>query len=163
MRPHPQIRKMVKWGGVVLAAAATWQLFQSARHARFLTWSRPGEASFLWSSQGALSYTTVPQPGPVVTGAAGSRWAPDGWGWGSYPIKTPSTVWRPVYRIAPGDTCIQLPLWILTSVGMLASATAWRLDTLARRRAKIGACPGCSYDRTGLAATAPCPECGKAA
>ncbi len=45
----------------------------------------------------------------------------------------------------------------------IPTALAWRLDTLARRREKLGACPSCGYDRAGLAFSAPCPECGNAA
>jgi len=43
------------------------------------------------------------------------------------------------------------------------TAVAWRLDTLARRRADRTHCPRCRYDRSGLAAGAVCPECGTAA
>jgi len=37
-----------------------------------------------------------------------------------------------------------------------------RLDMLARRRARIGCCPKCNYDRAGLAPGSVCPECGAA-
>ncbi len=66
-----------------------------------------------------------------------------------------------------GLTSIYLPLWA-PAVGCLAGTViAWRLDTLARRRARVGFCPKCGYDRTGLvgvggAAGAVCPECGAA-
>ena len=39
------------------------------------------------------------------------------------------------------------------------AAAARRLDALATRRARLNLCPKCNYDRTGLAATAVCPEC----
>lgn len=56
----------------------------------------------------------------------------------------------------------QIPLWPLAAGSFLATAIAWRLDTLAHRRARGGVnlCPKCTYDRTGLAADAKCPECG---
>lgn len=44
------------------------------------------------------------------------------------------------------------PLWI----GMAAAARA-------RRRRKSGRCVACGYQRGGLSADAPCPECGKGA
>jgi hypothetical protein len=43
-----------------------------------------------------------------------------------------------------------IPLFALTQV---TTVIRWR-----RRRA--GRCPNCNYDRTGLAPTLPCPECG---
>ena len=62
-----------------------------------------------------------------------------------------STVW---YLIAP--------IWFLIALSSFISAFAWRLDTLARRRARIGFCHKCNYSRTGLAPSAVCPECGTA-
>ena len=46
------------------------------------------------------------------------------------------------------------------TLNAIATAVAWRLDTLARRRANKLLCTKCTYDRTGLAAGAVCPECG---
>jgi hypothetical protein len=56
-----------------------------------------------------------------------------------------------------------ISLWIPLAASLATCGTAWRLDTLARRRAKLGACPKCSYSRAGLAPSAVCPECGTAA
>ena len=56
-----------------------------------------------------------------------------------------------------------LPLWIPIFAFGGAGLLAWRLDTLARRRARVGFCPKCNYDRTGLMAGAKCPECGSTA
>jgi hypothetical protein len=58
---------------------------------------------------------------------------------------------------------LHVPLWIPASAAIGATALAWRLDTLARRRARVGLCPKCSYNRAGLAVGAVCPECGAAA
>ena len=52
-----------------------------------------------------------------------------------------------------------VPLWIPGAMMLLLTAGAWRLDTLARRRALLNLCPACHYDRTGLPPHAPCPEC----
>ena len=56
---------------------------------------------------------------------------------------------------------IAMPLWIPAAVSLLLTALAFRLDTLARRRVLAHLCPNCHYDRTGLAASAVCPECGR--
>jgi hypothetical protein len=55
----------------------------------------------------------------------------------------------------------RIPLWFAIVGLLVATAIAWRLDTLARRRAKLNLCPKCNYDRAGLAAAAVCPECGR--
>ena len=39
---------------------------------------------------------------------------------------------------------------------------SWLLQTMRRRRRLAGQCLVCHYNRTGLAADAPCPECGTA-
>ena len=51
------------------------------------------------------------------------------------------------------------PLWFPAALCMLATFAAWRLDAIARRRG-TGKCAKCGYDRAGIAAAAPCPECG---
>ncbi len=58
---------------------------------------------------------------------------------------------------------VAMPLCYPAGATALVTAIAWRLDTLARRRARTGFCPKCIYNRTGLAAGAVCPECGAAA
>jgi hypothetical protein len=58
---------------------------------------------------------------------------------------------------------VGLPLWVLAAASLLATGIAWRLDTLARRPARLNLCPKCNYHRTGLENDAVCPECGSAA
>ena len=53
-----------------------------------------------------------------------------------------------------------IPLWIPFVAFAIITAGVWRLDTLARRRARVGKCLTCGYDRTGLASDVVCPECG---
>jgi len=59
-------------------------------------------------------------------------------------------------------TCawLTVPLWMPALGTLLGSAAAWRLDALARRRARLNLCPKCNYDRAGIAGDAKCPECG---
>lgn len=100
MKPHPRIRKTIKWGG----AAVTVLLV--------VVW--------IWDGQLYVN-------------------------WMSYREKSVNPIWQPL------------------AVALLATATAWWLDTLARRRGRPGLCPTCQYDRTGLPPGAVCPECGAAA
>lgn len=55
---------------------------------------------------------------------------------------------------------IRIPLWFPFLIVVGLTAAAWRKEIIHRRRALIGLCPKCHYTRRGLAATAPCPECG---
>lgn len=61
-----------------------------------------------------------------------------------------------------GASClswIRLPLWIIPVAGALLAASspaAWKR----RNRRGAGHCRCCGYDRCGLKASAPCPECG---
>lgn len=52
----------------------------------------------------------------------------------------------------------------LFAIATITSATLWLLDLAARRQhtrqQRLGLCPKCNYDRTGLDHPAPCPECG---
>jgi hypothetical protein len=67
---------------------------------------------------------------------------------------------RPGWDFGSSAWWVVVPLWMPLVPTLMATATAWRLDTLARRRARIGLCPTCNYDLRGLPAASPCPECG---
>ncbi|MCX5690324.1 MAG: hypothetical protein NTV94_11175 [Planctomycetota bacterium] len=62
----------------------------------------------------------------------------------------------------PARKSLIVPLWfpILLVAGL--SALAWRMDFAYRRRARIGCCTRCNYNRAGLPSAATCPECGAA-
>lgn len=62
-----------------------------------------------------------------------------------------------------GSYALAVPLWFCLLVVALPTVLAWRLDTLARRRAKVRECLSCRYDRSRLPASSLCPECGHAA
>lgn len=63
----------------------------------------------------------------------------------------------------PQNTNRYVPLWLPTLLIFIPSACAWWLDLRAMRRARIGLCRACGYDRRGLAAGSVCPECGAGA
>src|SRR6185436_6722557 len=50
---------------------------------------------------------------------------------------------RPWCRTGPAVADVGVPMWILILPLAGATTTAWRLDTLARRRALLNLCPKC--------------------
>jgi hypothetical protein len=149
MKPHPKIRKTVKWGGaaVTLLLVVVWIGSVAAN----LTWCSPVTTELtLYKGRLQFRHTVVGGPDPDREWWAGF-WA------GRSPL------WTPQILSVPGRLAVTLPLWIPTGAVLLVTASAWRLDMLARRRERAGLCPKCYYDRAGLAAGAACPECGSAA
>jgi hypothetical protein len=139
----------VKWGGAVVCTliAIVWV---GSRWYDAAGWSGQWHVN-VYAGCISASYNT--KPPPFVQPQSGWRvraYVPD-FNW-----------WFHSYTWVALETVV-LPLWPLLAVSLSATAIAWRLDTLARRRAKLGACPNCSYSRTGLAARGVCPECGSAA
>ncbi len=64
---------------------------------------------------------------------------------------------------SPGSRWVFLqavPFWTPAALMLVVTMIAWRLDTFARRRARLNLFPKCNYDRTGLASDVVCPECG---
>jgi hypothetical protein len=151
MKPHPRppalrcaVRRTIKWGGLALCLliAGVWVRSECAP-AMYVTSTCVCE----WDL-GAIRLL----PGPQV-----NRFR------GYLPLVRMGTplprAWCWFYRAAPNWLVI-VPLWLPLAPTLLATAAAWRLDALARRRARAGLCPKCHYDRAGIAADAKCPECG---
>jgi hypothetical protein len=154
MRPHPRIRKTVKWGGAVVTVLLV----------------------VVWIGSGWISRTWCFRSGRTLVVEAGELWC-------IYPLKssfqlTPEEIemlegnngwhsfrffWSPQWDRNKVTTRVNCPLWIPILITILPTAIAWRLDALARRReraARLNLCPKCNYDRAGLAKGAVCPECG---
>lgn len=56
---------------------------------------------------------------------------------------------------------ITVPLWLPAALTTAAAAALWAGGPGRRvLRTRSGRCPDCGYDRAGLPAPAPCPECG---
>ena len=153
MKPHPKLRKTIKWGGaavmVLLVAAWVvslwWTVSCSARSGLY--------SGSLYAGALVVTCSQVNEPTP------------------------PSSVWLVEPREEPGPLVwwfgrahggangewyeiIFVPLWVLIACVLLPTAFAWRFDFLARRRARLNLCPRCNYDRAGIAKNAKCPECG---
>ncbi len=156
MRPHPRIRKTIKWGGLALVIAIV------------VIYTYTAGKVWIWDKVSATHLTLVavrdgrievmrgrnlgspPHPArPVELRSGTLPGKAIAWGFGEWHFGSNFT--------------FTIPFWTPALAALVASALAWRLDTLATRRAKLGACPTCSYPRTGLAPSAPCPECGSAA
>jgi hypothetical protein len=148
MRSRPRIRRTIKW----TAAAATVLLV--------VAWIGSGRVAMRypkgWASEQGLRCRIF--PGAFVLGHI------DMWRSNYYPAIDEDTMsskaWRPQWAAISSQWTFSLPLWIPCISSFVATGAVWRIDSSARRRAKLNLCPKCHYDRTGLARDAKCPECG---
>jgi hypothetical protein len=156
VKAHPRIRKTVKWGGT-----AVFQLL-------FFI----GVTS-VWIE---MSYATI-FPGTIQTRSwvyvgsglliVGQNDAPNSGLMMETDISSVTHDWRPRLRWsfgwnhrASGFTCLTVPIWSLLIAVAIPTTMAWRLESLAHRCARVDLCLNCNYDRRGLLAESPCPECG---
>src|SRR4051812_16624154 len=129
MKPHPRIRKTVKWGGLLatIVLVPVWM-------ASLLCWTQWGSArgDRVYLGSGCVYATYV---------LYSSLTYPDGWRFGR--TREPM-LWRPIwgretsYSVAGlvvERAYLRVPLWALLLLSVIASGLAWRLDALARRRA----------------------------
>ncbi len=145
MKPHPRIRKTVKWGGAVVSVLLV------------VVWIGSGWKYVGWASErGAMVGIG---DGYLALGRLGTTYDAGPPGWRTGPNTDPFGWWFRWVNGAP-DWAVGVPLWVLLIPMFIAALIAWRLDTLAHRRARLNLCPKCNYDRTGLAPGAICPECG---
>ncbi len=149
MRPHPKIRKTVKWGGAAVSALLLVAWIGSVWCS--VSWYSP-RADFVGVCWGCVSVGQFQYA--IAPGASGLNCClvlPQRLDW-----------WVTTFRDR-AKWAIYLPLWPPLALSALATVAACCLDFLARRRAKLGACLKCNYSRTGLAPNTVCPECGSAA
>ncbi len=150
MKPHPSppiIRKTIKWGG----AAVTVLLV--------VVWV--GSGWWYVFAVNANGWQVDLLPGQCTIGLnATNRIGVTDWEMGAYSVTLPTWTSRK-WMTGLFKGAIVIPLWLPAVAVAATTSVAWRLDTLARRRARVGFCLKCNYDRTGLAAGAVCPECGR--
>jgi hypothetical protein len=149
MRPHPRIRKTVKWGGTAVTVLLV------------VVWVGSGWVCAEWiRANGNDVYLEAGKLGMRVIGDPKWANAPVGVQFGFTCFEV---VWGVHWSASPGvPSYLYIPLWLPSCLISVPTILMWRLDTLARRRAKLNRCAKCDYDRTGLAIGAVCPECGSA-
>lgn len=86
-----------------------------------------------------------------------------GWRVATFPTHASFRWWMSVRRmsVTAGKSVgfVSAPLWMVIVASGVPGVLLWR--SCLKDRARHGHCPWCSYDRTGLAPSAPCPECGR--
>lgn len=143
------IRRWVRWGGVaaMVVIAGVWGASAFGFVGIYLDQSGGfcgiGSGVFAWSAG-------VPAPGPSSWQLMVNLFPKELW---------PKVYWLPRLASPQPGNLSYVPLWMPWIV--IAGFTFWlfRADRLKAPHA----CPACGYDKTGLPAGAPCPECGAAA
>ena len=166
VRPHPRIRKTIKYGGaaltvllvVVWIGSGWWTIWTPVAYVS------AGEFAIIKMARQLPPAGTVLRPMDPVSSlpTASIPWQLERMPFSLTGTHTPlyRNVTTGFRRVLISASVIQLwPIVLASAIGTLA---AWGLDTLARRRERMNLCPKCHYDRTGLAGDAVCPECGAA-
>ena len=153
MNVRETLRRIVRWGGAVISllllalwiGSVWWNPAIMLAH-RAQVMMRAGRLHVRWfDSRGVWDGDTISISGPgmivILLDAERFRW------------------WMQ-YRSDSFGTLVSVPLWLPAAAAMLLTVTAWKPELVARRRAGLGRCPKCNYDRLGLPHGAVCPECG---
>jgi hypothetical protein len=146
MNPHPRIRKTAKWGGAVVCVVLVGVWVSSTMLFAFVATPRGFYAEIV---AGRLQTMTSSDNHDVVPHTV----------WNA--MRVPVTVrwWFSTGYLGPLRV-LAIPLWPPAALALAPTLLAWRLDALARRRARLNYCPSCNYDRRGLPTASLCPECG---
>ena len=147
MRPHPRIRRLVKWGGLALTGLLVVAWVGSG-------WGyvnlRITEQIKVGLDNGRMTFDSFPD---------GERYSVDLMWWGPSQGRRPNWRWWYYWDRFSGIVQLHIPLWFAIAPCLGTTATAWLMDRIARQRGKKR-CGNCGYDRAGIDAAAPCPECG---
>jgi hypothetical protein len=160
MKPHPKIRKTIKWGGaaVTVLLVVVWVASGWFRLVAFSGWN-----DTLGVSRGRVSIS-IPRdrtvPGFVRTKVyirQALSFARGRWDWNFQHQQ--SLVGTSLNGIALRVTTesVYVPIWALL---IPVAGLTLLAHILGSHRARSNLCPKCGYDRTGLSVGAVCPECG---
>jgi hypothetical protein len=146
MKPHPRIRKAIKWGGaaVTVVLVVVWG-FSIVGRIGYL--APDGRDAHLYDGCVDVCWRAVPM--------AGARVIRPGWHW-DYSPERARCRWGFRYENA-AYAAVRVPMW--APLVLIAAPTMWLL-WIWRTPRKPVLCPKCRYDRTGLGLSARCPECG---
>lgn len=146
MKPHPKIRKTVKWAGAFLTPllVASW----IASMVLWMQWWFIKDWMFV-AGEGGIGLAHFSGFGevesPLAWGVKSFEWGRVGW----------------FYHYSNAHWSVTgVPVWSLSVPALLTTVVASYFDTLARRRTRMGACKNCGYDLSATFPTSICPECG---
>ncbi|HEX2837805.1 MAG TPA: hypothetical protein VHN77_06720 [Phycisphaerales bacterium] len=127
MRPHPRIRKTIKWGGLVIAGLLSVAWVGSKWF--FVGWSSPA-GGFVYGGAGLICVAT-----PLWTDAQAMspQWR--------FERHSDSMRWWFHGRRWPLGHITYCPLWFPLLLVLIPTALAWRLDSLVTRRARLSLRP----------------------
>ena len=148
VRPHPRIRKTIKWFGAALTVLLVVVWIGNGVYSQFEVASKWFGGAYAWKIEGGGFGFGRFEPSPANDNVA---------------ITSPGSFLIPFLRTSSGGWYCNVPLWIPAALTLIPAGTVWIADSAARRRARMNLCPKCHYDRTGLAGNAVCPECGTSA
>lgn len=160
MRPHPRIRKVVKWGGALVTIACCTIGLWSRRNQLVWNSSADWPCVRIALTKGTICITRKFQERPGDSEYLHAGWQHRPVGDTGWPAIDRGTNWTFQWTADTYEQSLTIPLWTVALSGAIVTALAWRSDYVARRRAKSHACPSCGYDRAGIAPPSPCPECG---
>lgn len=144
MKPSPKTLKTAKWAGAVGCVLLA------------LVWIGSYWWDVRWQSQARFRFEVC--SGGVVARAWHSSDIPrTGW---KHSRSTGAFRWWIDSRSGSTHQWIFVPLWVLVVPAVISTAVVWRRDVVLRRRTRAGLCSACGYDRRGIDAASPCPECG---
>jgi hypothetical protein len=184
MRPHPRIRKTVKWGGppAVALLLYAWPL-NGAFHVGGVRLSSGDADLLLFALLTPLALATVaawildeiviPAGTPAdpvklqgrMRRAARATTTLCLWLHAAGATYFAVVFWRQASSLPPGFTANfrAQAAWLAGAAVFFWCAGAASVYLLRPRHGRPGCCAACGYSRTGLAPDAVCPECGTAA
>jgi hypothetical protein len=147
MKPHPRIRKGIKWGGVVVTLLLTMIWIESTWWCAVCrVWSDVG-IGVVSGQIRAVRSRNISIRSALYRAPVGE---PFEW---SCRYILPNRIDK--YRF----WMIFFPIWPLILVVAVVTLIAWRSEILADRDG-VNLCSKCRYNRAGIAGDARCPECG---